>query len=139
MKFIALQQQEIEANWPTCREILKDSFRQKLHIHAVDDYLPLLLTSECQLWVASDDNEIVGAVVTSIDEGSNARVCNILSLAGKDLDSWLQLLDETLTAFAKVNDCAALEYVGRSGFSKLLPSYVEDGRVFIKLIGEKNG
>ena len=138
MRFIALQQQEAKDNWPTCREILKDAFRQKLHIHAVDDYLPLLITSECQLWVALD-KEIIGAVVTSIDEGSNARVCNILSLAGKDLESWLYLLDEKLTEFAKLNGCAALEYVGRGGFAKLLPSYQEDGRVFIKLIGEKNG
>lgn len=138
--FMMLRPQEVNSLWPVCRDILQASFQQRVHVHSVDDYYPFLLSGHYQLWIAIDREEIIGAVVSSLEEGSNAKICNIMSLAGKDLTKWIGELDSKITEFAKLNGCYAVEAVTRKGFSRYVPDFVEDGMVYVKLTGvQANG
>lgn len=138
MAFYVVNIQDIDLFWPQCKEILKSAFRGLVHRHSVDDYYEPLKEGAMQLWVAGNDNKIDGAVVTSLEQGSQAKACQIFSLAGESLKDWVSDMDRTLTEFAKANDCQVIEAITRQGFSRFVPDFVEDGRLYVKVIkGEK--
>lgn len=139
MIFGRINPQYLEDYWPRCREMLANAFRQKVHIHNVDDYYDLIKEGSLQLWAAIENENLIGAIVTSLDEGSEAKICSIMSLGGDRLEDWIYDADKALDKFAEDNQCFALEYVGRRGFSILVPEYQEDGVVYVKIIGDKYG
>lgn len=134
MIFEGVKIEDIDLHWKKCREILEKAFRGKVHADCADDYYPNLLTGHLQLWIARNENEIIGSAITIMEHGSRAKICTILSCAGDDLANWIDLLDVEITGFAKQNNCDAIEYIGRKGFTKFIPKYVEDGRIYVKLL-----
>jgi len=133
MRFVIINKESINEYWPRCRDILEKAFRGKVHADCVDDYYDLLKIGHLQLWIAQAD-DIVGAAVTVIEQGSKAKICTILSCAGDNLEKWIALLDSNISEFARENDCDAIEYIGRKGFTRFVPEYVEDGRIYVKLL-----
>lgn len=129
----------IPALWSACREILLPAFRYRVQEHTVDDYYEPLLKGELQLWGAFQNSTIIGAAVTSIDQGSAAKVCSILSLAGSDLPAWIDQVNALITQFAADHQCTAVQAVTRRGFSRFVPDFVEDGVVYVKIIGSSHG
>ena len=123
--------------WPTCRPIIEKAFRDIVQINSVDDYVEGLADGTFQLSVITDDANVLGAVITSIDEGTNAKVLNVLSLAGEKLPLWIHLVDRHLIKFGKSNQCDAIEYVGRRGFTHFVPEYKEDGVVYVRMLGDE--
>ena len=139
IEFKLIPADQITYHWAKAREMLVPSFdRYKVQFHGVDDYLDGLLDGTVQLWAACEQDNIVGVAVTSIDCGSQSKICSILSLGGTDLH-WISGMDAVIEQFANDNNCDALQYVGRRGFSKLIPTWKEDGIVFIKQLGVKHG
>lgn len=138
MIFRDMKPHEIDGIWLECREILKAAFRQRIHVHTVDDYYPMLKVGDATLWCAIEDDKIIGCVVTVVDIGTGAKVVTMLSLAGRGLKKWIGLLDKTLTEYAERLDCDAVEAVTRRGFSRFVPDFVEDGVVYIKVIRGKS-
>lgn len=134
-----LKPEEVDRFWIPCRTLLLKAFRGHVHLHNVDDYYPKLKDGSLQLWVALNDNqEIKASAITSVDEGSEAKLCNILSLGGESLPEWVDELDKNITDFAEKNGCDAIEYVGREGFSHYATGYKKDGIVFVKKIKDKS-
>lgn len=139
MIYAILRPDQIDDNWQAAREFLRASFDMyKVQFGGVDDYYSGLKDGSFQLWTATKQGALVGVVVTSIDEGTQAKVCSILSLGGSGLD-WMPDLDALIEKFANDNQCTAMQYVGRKGFQKIIPTWEEDGTVFIKRLGVKNG
>ena len=134
MRFGCLKADEVDTYWPVCREMLGSAFKDKINIYTVDDYHKPLLEGNLQLWVALNDRDVIGAVVTSIDTGSAMSVCTVHSLAGECLKTWSPLMDEALTKFAKDNNCKAIEAVTRKGFSRVFPDFIEDGTIYVRII-----
>lgn len=126
---ILIQPHEIDLHWEECKKLLKPAFRWRVQLHNVDDYYEPLKNGQLQLWRLPG-----AAMVTSIDKGSNAKVCTILSLSGKNIKSWIADLNETLTKFAKSEGCNAIEAITRKGFSRFVPEFVPDGIVYIKIL-----
>lgn len=129
----------IPALWAECREMLQSAFRYRVQEHTVDDYYDPLLRGELQLWCAFQNGDLIGALVTSIDHGSAAKVLNVLSLAGREFSKWVSMVDRSLTQFAADTQCIAWQAVTRRGFSRFIPDLVEDGVVYIKMVGNSHG
>ena len=134
MTFEQLLPAEVPSHWPVCRDLLAKAFRYRMSAHSVDDYYNLLLNGNLQLFVVKSDATVIAAIVTSIDAGTNAKVCSILSLAGENIPLWIDLVDRHITDFANFHECNGIEWVGRPGFTKLVEGFVEDGRVFVKVL-----
>ncbi len=139
MIFRPVYPREIENYWPIFQELLRPSFRYRVHTDRVEDYFDPLVEGDYQLWAVVDGEDIISAVVTCLEEGTNAKICSVLCLGGQRLKEWAHLMDETLTAFANENKCYAVEATTRKGFSRFIPNFVEDGVVYVKILGEKNG
>lgn len=130
--------ENINTVWNDCLPLIEKSFRSKVHLNSALDYYSALLKEEVQLWIAYDEN-IIGAVITSIDEGSAAKIMSILSLGGTKIEQWIGIMDQTFTQYALENNCDAIEWVGRGGFTRFVEDYEPDGTVYVKLLGDKNG
>lgn len=129
---VILKPEEVVEYWDKCRPFIERAFEHRVNTDAVDDYIAPLIQGKCQLWVYIDKEEIKGCVITNLEKGSKAKVCNILKLGADDFMSWGAAMESKIAEFAKTNGCAALQYIGRKGFSGLNPDYKEDGTVFIK-------
>ncbi len=91
----------------------------------------------CQLWVFFDkeEQECLAAFVTSIHlYPSNYKTIKILCLGGKDMHRWKHLISG-IEEWGVKEGCTAVEIVGRPGWGKIYPDYVETERTFSKEIG----
>lgn len=89
------------------------------HCDTLDDVLRQIEDGHAVAWVASEDDKIVGAVVTEILEGGKARQCFIRHCAGDRLDDWLEFL-AVIERWAEAEGCQSIELIGRPGWERRL-------------------
>lgn len=134
MKFTKLTINQAAQVWNKIEPLIEVSLRNQ-EIYIAQDLYTHIESGVMQLWIAESD-EILGAVVTSVNEGSKGRKLDIVELAGKDLKDWIPLMENELTDFAKINKCAIVQAITRIGFSKFAPKFVRqnDAVLHIKRI-----
>lgn len=82
------------------------------------DIYALLLRRQLQLWVVRCGAETRACGVTRIEDYPRARVCGMLLVAGKEMDSWLHF-DKDIEAWAREQGCTAMEGPGRRGWERV--------------------
>jgi len=70
-----------------------------------------------------DEDTPLGALVTRLEEYPNARMLNYLYVGGDDMASWHQEMLDSLERFAKDNDCAGMEIIGRKGWERFMKKF----------------
>jgi len=85
----------------------------------IDDMYKFIVNKDVQLW-AIHDGDIHAVMTTQIINYPQLKVVNIFTVTGKQAETWLDLLIETVTAWAKQQGCTAMEFTGRKGWEKLL-------------------
>lgn len=78
-----------------------------------------LLTKQQQLWIAFDELNTYGFVVTEIVQYPKMKTLLMHFTAGKELSKWKDVMLTDLQAFAKFNDCKIIESYGRPGWAKV--------------------
>ena len=78
-----------------------------------------LVQGQQQLWTIAEGNKFIGAAVTQL-EGRPARVLVVRYLAGADMTRWVHALNDQFLAFAREQQCEAVEAFGREGWRKTL-------------------
>lgn len=85
----------------------------------VDDIVKRILTDEALLWVTlGADGRPNGALVTKIELYPQMRMLHVLHCAG-ERGHMEQVADEvygSLDRFARLNECAGVEFIGRPGW-----------------------
>lgn len=76
------------------------------------------------LWVATMDEEIVGALTTEVMRYPERTNLAVHFLGGEQFDAWFPKLTAVVTAYAKSIGCESIECAARSGFWKW---FKEDG------------
>lgn len=123
--------ENIDKDWPFALETLKPAYCRIFSVDRLEDYYDLVKNNLMQLWII----EGKGAVITSIESGQNGRLLAIRFLGGKNLRAWANDLEETLTEFARKNNCKQIEAVTRKGFSRLIKSFKSQGLdLFVKVV-----
>ena len=90
--------------------------------YTLDNILDAILDDRMQLWgVVDDERGIIGAVTTRIIETPQLRILHIDHLGGEDFASWGEALDKEMTVFARKNNCAMLQALGRPGWVRAIP------------------
>ena len=103
----------------------------------IDDFLDHLTMGGMQLWIATEDKEIIMSAVTQIISYPQKRVLRVIALAGENFREVHDNCINMVEAFAIKNQCSALELWGRKGWKKMLPDWNSNYIVFTKDLKER--
>lgn len=112
--------------WPYIKEYMEGAAKYTYGRFTSADILHDLLHRELQLWVAVEDDEIYGAVVTEIISYPRLNALVMHFTGGHKLPKWKNEMLKTLQHFAKNNTCSIIESYGRPGWGKV---FKHDGYV----------
>jgi len=101
---------------------VKDGLQLALDIDnnkfSLDDLLEAIEKHDMQLWCIHD-GEIKVTFVTQILNYPQKKVLDCVALAGKDPESWIDMLLASMEKFAIENKCDLMETGGRKGWERL--------------------
>jgi hypothetical protein len=110
--------------WPRVREFITDVCAHTHGRYEPEDVLDELCAGVSHLWVAFEDKNILGAVVTNIMNYPRKRVLNCPFVTGDDFKSWKDPMLALLRRFAADHGCACLESTARLGWARV---FKDDG------------
>lgn len=139
MSFFMVDPQKIDLIWKEATSLFENTFNSPSEVHNVEDYYLPLKSGEMQLWVAEIGSILKGCLMTLVEQGTRKRALRVLYLSGESFKEWSEDMDKELTAFAVKHNCAFIEAHARAGFKKVLSGLIQDGIVYVKMIGESNG
>jgi hypothetical protein len=107
--------------------------------YSLEDIVSSILEGDSQLFVISNEEEVVGAAVTVLEKHPRRSYVQIHLLGGKDINGWANVLREKLKEYA-----AGLGYDGlcihaRKGWQKVFPDLKCERVIMMDLIGEEHG
>jgi hypothetical protein len=103
----------------------------------IDDFLDSLMMGEMQLWIATEDKEIVMSMVTMVVNYPQKRILRVVSISGERFKELHEKFNDMVEAFAIKKGCSALELWGRKGWKKMLPDWKDSYIVFTKDLKER--
>tara|TARA_R100000742_G_C4274282_1_gene94191 strand:+ start:879 stop:1238 length:360 start_codon:yes stop_codon:yes gene_type:complete len=103
----------------------------------IDDFLDSLMMGEMQLWIATEDNQIVMSMVTMVVNYPQKRILRVVSISGERFKELHEKFNDMVEAFAIKKGCSALELWGRKGWKKMLPDWKDSYIVFTKDLKER--
>jgi len=111
--------ESIDATWDVLRSYVAAALEKGQGEIDAEYVFMQLLERHMQLWVVLEGAMLLGCAVTEVVEYPRKRICRIVLLAGKDVESWLQEGFFAVAAWAKTESCDTLEAYGRKGWLKL--------------------
>ena len=110
--------------WPKITGYMEGAAEYTFGRFNAEDILDGLKTKPQQLWIAYNDAEILGAVVTEIMVYPRMNTLTMHFTGGKELAKWKSPMLEHLQIFAQANDCSVIESFGREGWGRV---FKDDG------------
>jgi len=105
--------------WEFVKHELDRALTSEYNRITIDDVYVMIQNKDAQLWALH--NGITKAVmVTQIVEYKRLKAVKIWLVTGTELDTWLDTLIETVSAWGKENGCSVMEFTGRKGWEKVL-------------------
>lgn len=92
-------------------------------LYEVRDVTERLEDGRMQLWVATEGDRVVAAVVSSVEDYPRKRALELHFCGGDSVDEWLPQIMELLERFGRAQGCDLVTIVGRRGWAKKLPDY----------------
>lgn len=118
MNIVCIPTQEVRNVWGGVKGLLAPAI-ERSHGRWTSEYvLAALVLGEQTLWVAIDENEVVGACTVQIATYPERKMLAIHFLGGKDFYFWYEDMLEALTKYGRNAGCAAIECNARHGFWK---------------------
>jgi hypothetical protein len=84
-----------------------------------DDLLIKIKNKKVQLW-GLHDGVLRAVMTTEVIEYLHYKSVRIITVTGKDLDAWLDVLIDTIAQWGKEQGAECMEFVGRKGWEKIL-------------------
>jgi hypothetical protein len=109
---------EIGLVWPYVSVFLEKALRYSDGKYNLDDIYNALCLRDMQLWLGFDDGKLVAVCVTQIVTFPRKKILFLLLASGINFKKW-QHLTHDMVAFAKENNCDAVELYGRPGWEKM--------------------
>ena len=105
--------------WQQCEKLLEKSCKRSNGRSTPQDVFYDCLNNRASLWIIFDTYtlDIIGCSITKINQyPTGKRMLNIDHVTGKKMDKWADMGLKVIYDWAKANDCAGIEGVGREGF-----------------------
>lgn len=127
---------DVDKVWAGVEPLIDAAIKRWLPLMDTDDVLKSLHKDIMQLWIAYDDEKkkLYGAVVTEILPYPKAKMCNVFLLGGNDIRLWKDEMGAAIEDFAKKENCAFLQAMGREGWHKLFPDMFESATIINKIL-----
>ena len=124
MKISIVPTQYIDTCWDKVEPYLERAAHYTYGRYTVDDIKECITQYDHQLWVAFEDKEIKGAVVTTFTFYPKRKNLVMVFCGGVELKTWKAPMLETLQRFARDTDCDGIEATARRGWAKI---FKDDG------------
>ena len=108
--------------WDTVKPHLKKAADYTYGRYEVEDILDCLTDYDYTLWIAFDDKEIKGAVVTMVSSYPRKKYLDMVFTGGVELEKWKKPMLELLQKWAFDTECDGIESIGRPGWAKIFKS-----------------
>lgn len=134
--------QYIDECWSKVEPLMEKAAEYTYGRYTVDDIYDSVKEHDYQLWVAFDDSEFLGAVVTQITTYPKRKALNLVFCGGERLAEWKAPMLELLQRFGADTSCDCLELTGRRGWAKIFANdgYKECWVTYeLPVKGEQNG
>lgn len=121
---IAVQRNNIVDAWRDAEAFVDRGLKHTRGEMDKYDILSALLNTELQLWLAmSEDNRVIGIVLTTLNVGPQKKTCKIVLMVGGAFgDGWFKESLEVIEDYATKMGCHEIEEYGRAGWEKIGPS-----------------
>ena len=131
MKVHAVLEDDIMSVWPLVEDYMNEAASYTNGKYEADDVLELLFKGHV-LWIARDDSDIKGAVVTCLNQYPRKRYLCMAFCGGVEGFTWKSDMLRTLQSWAKDTDCDGIEGLGRMGWERIfkMDGYVPGLRNF---------
>jgi hypothetical protein len=118
--------EHIDACWGQIEEYLKGAADYTHGRYEVNDIYWAIVDYDHHLWIAFDDEQIKGAVVTNIVNYPRKRYLCMSFCGGVELEKWKDPMLKMLQHWAFDNHCDGIEATARPGWAKI---FKDDGHV----------
>jgi len=112
--------EDLEFIWSQVAPLIEKALDET---YSIKDILYGLANDRMQLFISWNDNRVESAVVTEIAQYPQAKVLRYFLAGGRNLENWLERIQEKIEKFAKQNKCTYLEVAGRKGWVRKLKGY----------------
>tara|TARA_R100000152_G_C6604409_1_gene60384 strand:+ start:124 stop:543 length:420 start_codon:yes stop_codon:yes gene_type:complete len=97
-----------------------------------DDFLDNLMIGNMQLWIATEEQEILLSMVTQVVSYPQKKVLRVITISGEKFKEAHDKFNDMVESFAIKKGCSAMELWGRKGWKKMLPEWKDSYIVFTK-------
>lgn len=121
MEIYKISPDKITSMWLHVRPFLDSA----LNKYGVNERFPLdcvladLVDNKSQLWVIVDNNKVLSATVTEIEQYPLSSQLIIFLMGGESMEDWGDMLHDAMVKFAKESGCKWIDTGSRRGIGKL--------------------
>ena len=83
-----------------------------------DDFLDNLMIGNMQLWIATEEQEILLSMVTQVVSYPQKKVLRVITISGEKFKEAHDKFNDMVESFAIKKGCSAIELWGRKGWKK---------------------
>lgn len=109
----------LEALWPDIERRLGPLF-DEYPLESLDDLKTTLSSAQRQCWLCLDGESIAAVAITQITIYPQAKVLELVALAGEGVVERIGEMHEWLAAAAVERGCSILQVIGRRGWGRAL-------------------
>lgn len=109
--------------WARITPLLEAAVERSHGRYLLSHILHQILTGYQQLFLAFEDDEILGFVVTQVMVYPNKKNLALHFMAGERLENWAGDMLELIERWREDNNCAGMECSGRPGLWSILKQY----------------
>jgi hypothetical protein len=103
--------------WPQVKPALEKGARRIRDSHSMDHIHDWVLAGTQQLWVATENAQILAACISEVHRHPIGKKAFHLVLAGgRDTRRWFPLAFERWVEFAHLHGCLTIRVIGRKGW-----------------------
>ena len=104
--------------WSQVRDHLSPAIKASKGRWELEYVLAGLVTGQQTLWIIYQEDTVVGAITTEVVCYPEKKMLMIHFMGGKNMNEWYREMSDTMTRWAKDNECDGIECIARSGFWK---------------------
>jgi hypothetical protein len=102
-KLTLIRPDDVDVSWPFVGRLI-DSAVDNCSIPSSEYVRERALTSEAQVWVATDGEKIMGICVTRIILSGEGPILDVWFCAGTDIHKWIHHID-VIEEWGRINEC----------------------------------
>ena len=117
-RFCAIEPEAVLKVWPQCVDHVEDALKYSFDDMTPTQVLGMILTDRLQLVLVTRGAEIIASMTVEFCEYASGKICHIMTVAGDDMEKWVDEFVEVWKAIASENGCAYISIKGREGWAR---------------------